>query len=425
MLSAWLCALPAADDIGGPSILGPRRILLSYDAPFAGLKVVDLSQGIAGPYCGMMLAQHGANVIKVETTEGGGDWARGLGVRYGNHSVFSIVGNMGKRSVALNLKTEAGRDVLWRLLDEADVFMEGFRPGVIKRLGFDYEAVSARVPRLLYVSISGFGQSGPLAERPATDPVLQAYTGMMVENRGEDGLPHRVPVIVVDMSTALYAFQAVSAALYARRDQPRGRFVEVSLMQAAAALQSIRMMACHLEGGTMKPGAVPGGVFKTADGWISMAVINDRDWLAMCEAMDLPQLGRDERFATPVARVADPDSLYAIIRPALAARPTQHWAERFGAARLMYERLNSYAEFMAQPHVEATKLIHWLNQPGMSQPVPMPILPGAVMPADGTPGATAPVCGQHTEIILREHGYDAEEISGLMAGGAIASARNR
>jgi len=336
---------------------------LSYAAPFAGLKVVDLSQGIAGPYCAMLLAQHGANVIKVETTEGEGDWARGLGTRYGNHSVYSIVGNLGKRSVALNLKTPAGRDVLWRLLREADIFLEGFRPGVIKRLGFDYETVAAREPRLLYVSISGFGQTGPLAERPATDPVLQAYTGMMAENRGEDGIPHRVPVIVVDMSTALYAFQALSAALYARRDEARGRFIEVSLLQAATALQSIRLIACHLEGGTMRPGAVPSGVFKTADGWMSIVALNDREWQALCGAMDLAQLATDERFATPSARLRNDGALYVIMRPAIAARPSAHWAERFTEARIMHERLNSYAEFLVQPQVQATSLIHWLNQP--------------------------------------------------------------
>ncbi len=229
---------------------------MGYDAPFAGLKVVDLSQGIAGPYCAMLLAQHGAEVIKVEGL-GDGDWARTLGVRYGGHSAFSIIGNMGKRSLAIDLKSEAGKQVVWRLLKGADVFLEGFRPGVIKRLGFDYAAVSAREPRILYLSISGFGQTGPLAERPAMDPVLQAYTGLMNENRGEDDIPHRVPVIVVDMSTALYAFQALAAALYARRDETRGRYIDVSLMQAATNLQSIRLMASHLEGGTMKPGGAP------------------------------------------------------------------------------------------------------------------------------------------------------------------------
>src|SRR6266404_1576809 len=250
---------------------------MGYDAPFAGLKVIDLSQGIAGPYCTMLLAQHGAEVIKVENI-GEGDRSRALGARYGEHTAFSIIGNLGKRSIALNLKSDEGKQVLWRLIGGADVFLEGFRPGVIRRLGFDYEAVAAREPRLLYVAISGFGQTGPLAERPAMDPVLQAYTGLMIENRGEDGIPHRVPVIVVDMSTALYAFQALSAALYARRDETAGRYIDVSLMQAATALQSIRLIACHLEGGTMKPGGAPGGVFRIADGWMSLVAINDRDW---------------------------------------------------------------------------------------------------------------------------------------------------
>src|SRR5471030_3111438 len=230
---------------------------MSYDAPFAGLKVVDLSQGIAGPYCAMLLAQHGAQVIKVEGI-GDGDWARALGVRHGGHSAFSIIGNLGKRSLSVDLKSEAGKQVLWRVLKGADVFLEGFRPGVIKRLGFDYEAVSAREPRILYLSISGFGQTGPLAE---------------------------LPVIVVDMSTALYAFQALAAALYARRDETRGRYIDVSLMQAATNLQSIRLMASHLEDGTVKPGGAPAGVFQTADGWMSILVLNDRDWKSLCEAM--------------------------------------------------------------------------------------------------------------------------------------------
>lgn len=229
---------------------------MSYDAPFAGLKVVDLSQGIAGPYCAMLLAQHGAQVIKVENT-GEGDWSRVLGACYGDHTAFSIIGNLGKRSVAIDLKTEQGKDVLWRLLRGADVFLEGFRPGVIGRLGFGYEAVSAREPRLLYVSISGFGQTGPLAERPAMDPVLQAFTGLTAENKGEDGIPHRVPVIPVDMATALYAYQALSSALYARRDEKRGRHIDVSLLQGAAGLQAIRMMASTLEGGTVRPGVCP------------------------------------------------------------------------------------------------------------------------------------------------------------------------
>ena len=393
---------------------------MSYEAPFAGLKVVDLSQGIAGPYCAMLLAQHGADVIKVEAP-GEGDWARALGARYGSHTAFSIIGNLGKRSIAVDLKTEAGKHVLWRLLEGADVFLEGFRPGVIGRLGFDYVQVSARVPRILYLSISGFGQTGPLAERPAMDPVLQAYTGLMSENRGEDGIPHRVPVIVVDMSTALYAYQALASALYARRDETRGRFIDVSLMQSATALQSIRLMACHLEGGTMKPGGVPGGVFQTADGWMSIVAINDRDWKSLCAALDMPALAIDPRFADPLSRLANDAALYAIVRPALAARPCAEWTLRLTEARIMHERLNSYAEFIDQPHVRETGLMQWLEQAGVPQPVPVPALPGTPPPAAGTPRAEAPLPGQHTQAILAEHGFSPQEVATLIADGTVST----
>ena len=246
---------------------------MSYDAPFAGLKVVDLSQGVAGPYCGMLLAQHGADVIKVEPT-GEGDWARTLGKRYGGHTAYSIPANLGKRSIALDLKSDEGKEVLWRLIAGADVLLEGFRPGVLDRLGFGYEAVSKREPRILYLSVSGFGQTGPLSGRPAMDPVLQAFTGLMIDNKGEDGIPHRVPFVVIDMSTALYAFQALSAALYARRDEPRGRRIEVSLLQAASAMQVIRMMMVYLEGEQVRR-AMPSGVFKTADGWLQFLVVRN------------------------------------------------------------------------------------------------------------------------------------------------------
>ena len=395
---------------------------MSYDAPFAGLKVIDLSQGIAGPYCAMLLAQYGADVIKVEGI-GEGDWVRTLGTRYGTHSAFSVIGNLGKRSLAVDLKSEAGKQVVWQLLRGADVFLEGFRPGVIKRLGFDYPTVAAREPRLLYLSISGFGQVGPLAERPAMDPVLQAYTGLMVENRGEDGIPHRVPVIVVDMSTALYAFQALSAALYARRDETRGRYLDVSLMQSATALQSIRLASSHLEGGTIKPGGAPGGVFKIADGWMSLIAFNDRDFKALCHAMELGSLADDPRFTSQAARLANDAALYAVIRPAFAKRPWAEWTKRLSDARLMNERLNSYAEFMDQPHVRESGLIQWLSQAGFNRPIPVPALPGMLPQADGTPRGTAPVTGQHTEEILAQHGFAEAEIRRLLSEGVVAAAQ--
>src|SRR6476660_9689438 len=287
---------------------------MSYDAPFAGLKVVDLSQGIAGPYCAMLLAQYGAEVIKVEGI-GDGDWARTLGTRYGSHSAYSIIGNLDKKSIAVDLKSEAGKQVVWRLLKGADVFLEGFRPGVIGRLGFDYDSIAAREPRLLYLSVSGFGQSGPLAERPAMDPILQAYTGLTVENRGEDGIPHRTPIIAIDMTTALYAYSAVSTALYARRDQPRGRHIEASLMQAAAGLQVVRMMQSHLEGGAIRPPGAPSGVYEVADGWMTITVVRLHEWLGFCKAVGLAEFAADESLKTTQGRYDHAGEINAALRP--------------------------------------------------------------------------------------------------------------
>ena len=230
---------------------------MSYDKPFAGLKVVDLSQGVAGPYAASMLAQYGADVLKVEPTGPDGDWSRGLGTRYGDQTAYSIAANLGKRSIALDLKQDDGRAVLWRLVRGADVFIQGFRPGVIDRLGFGDRHVAEREQRIIYLSVSGFGQTGPLAERPAMDPVLQAYTGLALENKGGDGLPHRIPIIAIDMSTALYGYAAVATALFARQTEARGRHIEASLLQAAAGLQGVRMMSSYLDGGVTPPTLPP------------------------------------------------------------------------------------------------------------------------------------------------------------------------
>jgi crotonobetainyl-CoA:carnitine CoA-transferase CaiB-like acyl-CoA transferase len=391
---------------------------MSYDAPFAGLKVIDLSQGIAGPYSAMLLAQQGANVIKVEG-RGEGDWSRVLGQRYGDHSAFSVIGNLGKRSVALDLKSEAGRSVLWRMIQGADVFIEGFRPGVIGRLGFDYAAVSQREPGIIYLSISGFGQQGPLVGRPAMDPVLQAFTGLTAENQGEDGIPHRVPAIPVDMVTALYAFQALASALYARRSEPRGRYLDASLMQGAAGLQAIRMMSSILEGGAVRPGGVPGGSFQTADGWITVAVIHDREWRAACDAFERPQWASDPRFATVAARFEHEALLVAEVRALLKTKNSSHWCARLAQANVMHERVNRYADFLQEPQVTETNAVAWLTQPGLPRPVPVPHLPGAAAFEDGTFKATSPTIGQHTDAVLREHGYEDAEIEQLGAQGVI------
>jgi crotonobetainyl-CoA:carnitine CoA-transferase CaiB-like acyl-CoA transferase len=391
---------------------------MSYAAPYAGLKVIDLSQGVAGPYCAMLLAQYGANVIKVEPTETG-DWSRGLGTVYGDQTVYSIPANMGKRSIALDLKQAAGKDVLWRLIQGADVFLQGFRPGVIDRLGFGYLDMAEREPRILYVSVSGFGQTGPLAERPAMDPVLQAYTGLMAENAGEDGIPHRTPIIAIDMSTGMFTFGAVAAALHARQHLPRGRHIEASLMQAAAGLQVIRMMGSYMDGGAPRPVIPPSGVYKTADGWISITVVRRFEWEGYCKALDLPDILAQERFGTTEGRQAHAAELNAVLQPLLAAGTTAAWSERLAGQRVMHEALNSYSQFLQQAHVTESGAMAWISHPHVPQPLPMPNLIGLPPFEDGSPRTLAPGKGEHGEAILREHGFSAQAINDLAAQGVV------
>jgi crotonobetainyl-CoA:carnitine CoA-transferase CaiB-like acyl-CoA transferase len=385
---------------------------MSFERPYQGLRVVDMSQGVAGPYCAMLLAQNGADVIKIEPAQG--DWARHLGRTYGDHTAFSVVANMGKRSIAVDLKHEEATAIVDKMVATANVFLEGFRPGVIDRLGFSYDRLSKLNPALIYVSISGFGQTGPMRERPAMDPVLQAFTGFMAENVGQDRLPHRTPVIINDMTTALYAMQAVQATLYAQRLGGSGRKIEISLMEASANLQVVRLLDNYREG-PFRIAATPSGTFQTQDGWLQVVCASDRDWQRLCKAMEWPELAADPKYATMAQRFSEADVLVGKLRDTLASGPTQKWKPRLEENGIQHEVVQDYPAFIKHPQPKAVDLFSWLHQAGSDEPWPMPNIPAMPKYEAGSPYAASPTIGQHTREILAEIGYAEDHIVRLLS----------
>ena len=389
---------------------------MSYQKPFKGLKVIDFSQGVAGPYCGMLLAQHGAEVIKVEPKDG--DWARNLGQEYGEHSAFSVAANLGKKSIIVDLKNTKSQPILDTIIKQSDIFIEGFRPGVIKRLGYDYDRLKKINPKLIYLSISGFGQNGPMCNKPAMDPVLQAFTGFMAENKGPDNIPHRTPVIIFDMTTALYATQLISTSLYARINEKFGRKIEISLMEAAAAMQSIRLMSGYMEG-PYTHASSPSGTFKTKDGWIQIIVVKNHEFIKFCNAVGWKKFIKDKRFVNNSERRKHEAILSREVQKLFIKENTDYWKNLLNKYEVQNEKVQDYKDFIKSDQTKAIDLISWLKQPTTEQIWPVPNIPGMPRFVDDDILSKAPSLGQHTEEILISLGYSNNQIKELINEGVI------
>ncbi len=384
---------------------------MSYQKPFKGLKVIDFSQGVAGPYCGMLLAQHGAEVIKVEPKDG--DWARNLGQEYGEHSAFSVAANLGKKSIIVDLKNTKSQPILDTIIRQSDIFIEGFRPGVIKRLGYDYERIKKINPKLIYLSISGFGQNGPMSHKPAMDPVLQAFTGFMSENKGPDNIPHRTPVIIFDMATAIYATQLISTSLYARINEKFGRKIEISLMEAAAAMQSIRLMSGYMEG-PYTHASSPSGTFKTKDGWIQIIIVKNHEFIKFCNAVGWKKFIKDKRFLNNSDRRKHEAILSREVQKLFIKEKTDYWKNLLNKYEVQNEKVQDYKDFIESEQTKAIDLISWLKQPTTEQIWPVPNIPGMPRFVDNDILSKAPSLGQHTEEILISLGYSNNQIKQLI-----------
>ncbi|MBE09692.1 MAG: hypothetical protein CMM35_05225 [Rhodospirillaceae bacterium] len=380
--------------------------------PYKGLTVIDASQGFAAPYCAGLLALYGANVIKIEPPEG--DWARNIGKNIAGQTALHIVGNRGKRSISLDLKQPAARQIVHSLAKDCDVFLESFRPGVAARLDISYDKIRTLSPDVLYVSVSGFGQDGPYANRPATDSILQAFTGFMTLNKRPDGTPQRVGMLAVDTAAALHAFQALQAALYARRSGDGGRWLQFDLMRTTASFLAQKIAEAQMEAGQDQILHPPAGAYETSNGWVVFSIVKEEHFARLCRAVGKAELLNDPRFVSAEVRRKNGEQLRTMFANLMKTRTTDDWIERLHANEVLSNPINTVADWLEDAHVNATESVGLVAQPD-SGPVEVPIIPGTVF----DPELLAPAIGGHGREILKEFGFTDAELGEFVAAGVV------
>ncbi|WP_416401214.1 CaiB/BaiF CoA transferase family protein [Alicycliphilus denitrificans] len=362
------------------------------DLPLAGLRVLDLSQGIAGPYCGLVLRQQGAQVIKVEPPQG--DWSRHMGRGRDGLSAIFLTCNAGKQGVCIDAGTPEGRAQLQRLASHADVIVQNYRPGVADRMGVGWETLSERKPSLVYVSISGWGGSGPMVHMPALDTTMQAATGMMHANCGADGKPRRVGLYVVDYATGLYAAQATLAAVLRQARTGRGRHVEVAMLQAAAALQNyLTIDAAMFPGQDGVAFNAPTGLFDTRDGrQIYVSMLNDAMFQRLALALGMAEWITDTSLHASSGRRHRAAELNQALGACIAQGTLAHWTELLARHDILFAPARRPDELPQDPQVRHLKVFADHAVPGLGT-VPLAGLPGAAGGAQML--EPAPRLGEH------------------------------
>jgi crotonobetainyl-CoA:carnitine CoA-transferase CaiB-like acyl-CoA transferase len=375
-----------------------------------GIRVVELAHIMAGPVAGLMLADLGADVIKVEKLPGGDDSRRMAPPMVGDQSAAYLTMNRNKRGIALDLKTEHGETALRRLLETADVLIENYRLGTLDRLGFGYDAVRAFNPRLVYCSLSGFGRTGPYAARGGFDLVAQGMSGLMgITGEGPGRAPVKVGAPVTDITAGILAAMGILAALQARTRTGEGQWVDTSLFEAGI-VQTYWQSAIALATGT-SPGPLGSGhplnapyqAFATQDGWINVGAANQKSWLKLVECLAAPQLATDPRFASNADRMNNLPALVDALSPLFVARTTQDWLELFDRAGMPAGPVLSIQEMLADPQTRARDMVVTTDHATLG---PIETL-GAPVKLSATPASVvraAPTLGQHTDEILRELG---------------------
>jgi len=401
---------------------------MSRGLPLQGVRVLDLSRIIAGPNCTMQLADLGAEVIKIEMPGSGDDSRRMKPPEAGGEGHFYLAFNRNKKSVVVDMKTEPGRALIHRFAAVCDVLVENFRPGVMQRLGLDYAALHARYPRLIYCSVSAYGQTGEMADRPGLDPVLQAEMGLMSIVGEIDGGPLRHPISIIDNFTSLYAATAVCAALFEKRGTGQGRHIDVSLMGGAIGLLGNMAQHYFTSGenpprmGNGFPSVAPVGAFEGSDGGLFYLACGTQRLYEnlVVKALDRPDLVFDPRFAEMPLRVTNREALIEILTGIFADETRDHWVAKIRAAGVPAGPVRSISEALNSPEVQEAGLVQTVVHPtaGNLRMLRSPIrLPDGPDRMDTPP----PLLGADTDSVLRDVlGADEREIAALRASGAVA-----
>jgi crotonobetainyl-CoA:carnitine CoA-transferase CaiB-like acyl-CoA transferase len=396
--------------------------------PLNGVSVLDLTGVVSGPFATMFLADQGADVLKIEPI--GGDITRRSRAtidKNGEFSALFISSNRGKRSLSIDVKSEAGREVLAKLVAKADVLVQNFRPGTMERLGLGVEELRRRHPRLIYVSISGVGDTGPYVKKRVYDPIIQGLSGFAdIQSQPVTNRPQMIRTIVCDKTTAVMTAQAVAAALYAREKTGQGDHIQVAMLDTMISyLWPEGMMQYTVIGAEAKasdPNDRPDLVFKTSDGYITCGTISDSEWQGFCRATGDPELAKDERFATPTGRSVNATARINKMQEYIGQYTTAEWLERLDAADVPCAPILRRSEIIHNEQVIARGIIAELDQPSVGR-IRQPKPAARFELNEAVIGGPAPRIGEHSRQVLIELGYDEREISKMVEEKAVRLAR--